>query len=151
MSWVQYGREWKRVVIPQDRLKSILALAHSNPLAGHRGVKKTTARIRRYFTWPGISRHIKHLCASCPQCQRAARNDQGKVPLSPLPVITVPFSRLSFDVVGPIPRTKSGYKYVLTCMCYATKYPDAIPMKRADGKTIAEAMIEIFSRTGLPD
>ena len=147
----ELGTVWKRVVIPQDRRNSILALAHSNPLAGHLGVKKTTARIRRHFTWPGISRDIKDLCASCPQCQRAARNDQGKAPLSPLPVITVPFSRLALDVVGPMPRTKSGYKYVLTCMCYATKYPDAIPMKRADAKTIAEAMIEIFSRTGLPD
>ncbi len=25
-------------------------------------------------------------------------------------------------------------KYVLTCMCYASKYPDALPMKRADAK-----------------
>ena len=60
-------------------------------------------------------------------------------------------ARLAFDVVGPLPRTRSGFKYVLTCMCYASKYPDAVPMKRADAKAIAEAMMEKFSRTGLPD
>ena len=52
---------------------------------------------------------------------------------------------------GQMPRTRSGFKYVLTCMCYASKYPDAVPMKRADAKAIAEAMMEKISRTGLPD
>ena len=50
----------------------------------------------------------------------------SKAPLIPLPVITVPFSRLAFDVVGPLPRTQSSYKYILTCMCYASKYPEAM-------------------------
>ena len=56
-------------------------------------------------------------------------------------VITVPFSRLAFDVVGPLPRTKSGYKYILTCMCYASKYPEAIPLKKVDAQSVAEAMV----------
>ena len=142
---------WTRVVAPKARRKNILTLAHSNPMAGHCGVKKTAARLKRTFTWPGMSTDVKVVCASCPQCQKAARNDQGRAPLVPLPVITVPFARLAFDVVGPLPRTRSGFKYVLTCMCYASKYPDAVPMKRADAKAIAEAMMEIFSRTGLPD
>ncbi len=43
------------------------------------------------------------------------------------------------------------FKYVLTCMCYASKYPDAHPMKRPDAKAIAEAMMEIFSRTGFSE
>ena len=77
--------------------------------------------------------------AGSPQCQMAARNDRGKAPLIPLPVITVPFSRLAFDVVGPLPRTKSGYKYyILTCMCYASKYPEAIPLKKVDAQSVAE-------------
>ena len=90
------------------------------------------------------------MCFS-PQCQKSARNDQGRAPLVPLPVITVPFARLASDVVGHLPNTRSGFKYVLTCMCYASKYPDAVPMKRANAKAITEAMTEIFSRTGLPD
>ena len=31
-----------------------------------------------------------------------------------------------------------------------SRYPDAIPLKRVDGVTVAEAMMELFSRTGLP-
>ena len=38
--------EWKRMVMAQVRRKNVLVLAHSNPLAGHLGVKKTPAHIR---------------------------------------------------------------------------------------------------------
>ena len=62
----------------------------------------------------------------------------------------MPFSRLAFDVVGPLPRTRSGFKYVLTCMCYASKYLEAIPLKRVDTQSVAEGMVEVYSRTGLP-
>ena len=146
----ELGTAWTRVVIPQCRRQSILALAHSNPMGGHFGVKRTTARVRKHFTWSGLSVDIKSLCTSCPQCQKAARNDHSRTPLVPLPVITVPCSRLAFDVVGPIPRTRSGFKYVLTCMCYASKYPEAIPLKRVDAQSVAEGMVEVYSRTGLP-
>ena len=66
------------------------------------------------------------------------------------PVITVPFSRLAFDLVGPLPKTRSGFNYMLTCMCYASKYLEAIPLKRVDAQSVAEGMVEVYSRTGLP-
>ena len=147
----EMGTGWKRIVVPTCRRPAVLSLAHSSSMSGHFGIKKTTARICKHFTWPRISSDVKTRCTTCPQCQMAARNDRGKAPLIPLPVITVPFSRLAFDVVGPLPRTKSGYKYILTCMCYASKYPEAIPLKKVDAQSVAEAMVEVFSRTGLPD
>ena len=65
----------------------------------------------------------------CPECQRGARVVNAKVPLLPLPVISTPFSRMAFDLVGPIPRTKRGNKYILACMSLCSKYPEAIPLK----------------------
>ena len=36
-------------------------------------------------------------------------------------------------------------------MCdYGTKYPEAIPLKTIDAETVANALIDIFSRTGIP-
>ena len=96
----EMGTGWKRIVVPTGRRPAVLSLAHSSSMSGHFGIKKTTARIRKHFTWPGISSDVKTRCTTCPQCQMAARNDRGKVPLIPLPVITVPYSRLAFDVVG---------------------------------------------------
>ena len=36
-------------------------------------------------------------------------------------------------------------------MCLASRYPEAVALRRVDAETVAEAMMEIFSRTGLPD
>lgn len=85
------------------------------------------------------------------ECQKAARAVNCRAPLQPLPVIPTPFSRLAFDLVGPLPRTKQGHRYLLTCICLGSKYPDAVPLKRVDAQSVAEGMCEIFSRTGIPN
>ena len=64
----ELGTAWTRVVMTKCKRQSILALAHSNPMGGHFRVKRTTARVRKHFTWPGLSVDIKSLCTSCPQC-----------------------------------------------------------------------------------
>ena len=58
---------------------------------------------------------------------------------------------LAFDLVGQLPiRSKAGYKYLLTSTCKASKYPEAITLKRVDVESMAEGLCEVFSRTGIP-
>lgn len=73
----------------------------------------------------------------------------NKAPLQPLPVME-PFWRVAVDIVGPLQRTKHGNKYILTIMDYATRYPEAIPLRRTDAATVAEALCQVFARFGLP-
>ena len=93
---------------------------------------------------------VKAFVRSCAGCQRAARNSLARAPLQPLPVVSEPFSKVAFDLVGPLPRTTSGYKYLLTAMCLYTKYPEAIPLKRVDNVTVLEGLMEVFSKHGFP-
>ena len=50
----------------------------------------------------------------------------------PLPVIDKPYKRIGMDLVGPLPRSKAGYRYILTVMDYCTRYPEAIPLKKTE-------------------
>ncbi len=50
-------------------------------------------------------------------------------PLIPLPIITEPFKKVAMDIAGPLPRSKSGYVYILVLCDYATRYPEAVPLK----------------------
>ena len=140
----------QRVVVPVGRRKQVLSIAHSCIVAGHFGVKKTFARIRNHFLWPKMWGQVRDYVRTCEGCQKAARSDSGKAPLQPLPCISEPFSMVAFDLVGPLPRTTSGNRYVLTCMCLYTKFPEAIPLKRVDNITVLEAMVEVFARYGIP-
>ena len=139
-----------RVVVPVNRRQQVLQMGHSSSIAGHFGVKKTHAKIARHFVWPGLWTQVKAYVKTCTGCQLAAKQHKSRAPLQPLPCVGEPFQKVAFDLVGPLPRTSSGYKYLLTAMCLYTKYPDAIPLKRVDNTSVLDAMMQIFSRYGMP-
>ena len=139
-----------QIVLPVDRRKTLLEMAHSSLLGGHLGTKKTKAMVNRHFTWPGLWKDVATWCKACEQCQLTAQYNSKVAPLHPLPVITEPFHKLAFDLVGPLPRTKRGHKFILTTMDYGTKFPDAVPLRKVDAVTVATAMVDIFSRYELP-
>ena len=41
--------------------------------------------------------------------------------------------RIGIDLVGPLPETFRGNKYLITCTCYFSKWPEAAPLK---GKSV---------------
>ena len=68
----------------------------------------------------------------------------------PLPVVSESFSRIAMDIVGPLPRSRSGNRYVLVVCDYGTRYPEAVPLRAIDAVTVAEELMKLFSRVGIP-
>ena len=144
------GDSLVRILVPVNRRLCVLEMANSNMLAGHFGVKKTFGRISSKFLWPKMRTEVKAYVRTCVGCQRASRKDNARAPLQPLQCVDEPFQKVAFDLVGPLPKSSSGHRYLLTMMCLYTKFPAAIPLKRVDNETVIEAMMEIFSRYGVP-
>ncbi len=71
-------------------------------------------------------------------------------PLYPIPAVGEPFERVIVDCVGPLPRTKTGYQYLLTIMCVATRYPEAVPLRKITAAAVTKALVKIFTTFGLP-
>ena len=71
-------------------------------------------------------------------------------PLSPIPVTQEAFESIMLDCVGPLQKTKHGHEYMLTIMCTATRFPEAIPLRTISAKKIVEALLKFFSTFGLP-
>ncbi|PIK39424.1 hypothetical protein BSL78_23736 [Apostichopus japonicus] len=68
-----------------------------------------------------------------------------------MPLIDTPFKRVAVDIVGPIsPTSKHGNRYILTLVDYATGFPEAVPLRNIDTERVAEALVDIFSRVGVP-
>ena len=149
---VNSGNPVKQVVVPKILRTRVMSLAHDSILGGHLGVKKTTDKVLSNFFWPGIGGDVKRYCRSCDICQRTVPKGKNiRVPLEKPPVIETPFKRVSFDLVGEIkPASQRGYRYILTAVDHASRYPEAVALKRIDTETVAEAMVDIFSRVGVP-
>ena len=136
------------LVLPKSERKRVLVMAHDN--LGHLGPRKVKAMIRRRFIWPNMGREVIDYCRSCEVCQSCQKRGARKVPLIERQVMTEPFESLGFDIVGPFPKGKGGYRFLLTAICMATKWPEALPLKSITAKSVALGMIEIFARTGIP-
>ena len=140
----------QQIVLPKEMRDRVMSLAHDTVMSGHLGVNKTKERISSHFYWPGMDKDIALFCRSCEKCQKNSINKPAKAPLINLPVINTPFSRVAIDLIGPLPKSSKGNRFGLVMIDLATKYPDAIPLKHIDSYTVAEALIEIFARVGLP-
>ena len=50
----------------------------------------------------------------------------------------------SNDIVGPLPRSEAGNKYILVIVCLLTKYPECIPISDKSALTVATAFMDVF-------
>ncbi len=141
-----------QVVVPQSYRESILSVAHDHELSGHLGIKKTYNNLLKHFFWPGMKSTVSQYCRSCHACQVAGKPNQviSPAPLKPIPVMNEPFEKLVIDCVGPLPRTKSGHSYLLTLMCSATRFPEAIPLRTLKTPAIVKALVKFCTTFGLP-
>ena len=55
------------------------------------------------------------------------------------------------DIVGPLPRSSRGNKYVLVVCDYATRYPEAIAMRSVEAERVAEELVTLFAKVGIPE
>ena len=50
-----------------------------------------------------------------------------------MPLIETPFTRVATDLIGPIhPPSERGHRFILTLVDFASRYPEALPLKRID-------------------
>ena len=112
------SNETMQLVLPFSCRKLVLHLAHTVPLAGHLGSAKTTQRILTRLYWPTVYRDVRDFCRSCPECQKSSKQRTVRAPLVPLPIIDEPFSRLAMDIIGPLPRSARGHRYILVICDY---------------------------------
>ncbi|KAL8610775.1 hypothetical protein ACOMHN_016758 [Nucella lapillus] len=138
----QHGARYKQLMVLRELRDTIMKLAHDTPFSGHLGGKRTRERLWRDFYWPGVVRDVRKYCASCDVCQRTTpKGYNRRVPLGQVPIVEEPFKKVGVDIVGPIiPCSARGHKYILVVVDYATRYPKAVPLKKQDAATVAEAL-----------
>lgn len=145
------GMNVDQIVLPLKYRENLLELSHQAGWSGHLGINKTKARLLSEYYWPGCFKDVEHFVRSCDVCQRTGRpNQKRKAPMTAVPIITEPFRRVIVDIGGPLPATKESFKYLLTMVCPATKFPEAVPLRDATSVEVVDALLSIFARVGFP-
>lgn len=132
---------WLRVV-PKEQRKNVIREHHDPPLCGHSGIFKTTARISGKFYWPklrsDVAKYIKK-CVVCLETKPEQKKPIGKM-LSSQATATRPWQLVSVDLMGPLPRSKSGYAYILSILDCFSKFTLFFPLRSSTASAISKIM-----------
>ena len=133
----------RRIIVPRTGRMAVLRAAHDHPLAGHRGVDKTTQNITCRFWWPGMTSNISQYVKNCASCQKSKnpKNFSSNMPLAPLPTPTEPNVRIHADLFGPLPKSPTGNKWILTMTCAFSKFVRVVPLPNKEAQTVATAIL----------
>ncbi|CAL9691326.1 unnamed protein product [Knipowitschia caucasica] len=145
----QVNGKSEAIALPHQFRQQVMELGHSIPWAGHMAFQRTLRRIGSRFAWPGMYTQISNFCKSCEKCQLTAGKGVGHAHLQPLPIIGTPFERIGMDIVGPLEKSSSGNRFILVLCDYATRYPEAFPLRSIKAKQIANCLLQLFSRVGV--
>ena len=65
--------------------------------------------------------------------------------------VGAPSERIALDVLGPLPLSESGNKYLLLIADYFTKWPETYSLPNQEAITVAEVLVkEYICRFGVP-
>lgn len=145
------GRNILIRVLPRCMRQDAWKQVHEDPSGGHLGATKTLNKLRERCFWTGQRWDVKKWCDACTTC--AAKKGPPRKPRSPLQQYNVgyPGERVAIDVLGPLPETRDGNRYLLCLMDYFTKWPEAYAIPNQEAPTVADAIVQGYvSRFGVP-
>ena len=138
-------------VLPKALVKTILQECHDSPSDSHLGMTKTLEKIRSRFYWPGQRKDVEDWCKGCEMCASRKSPSTRRAPLQS-DLTGCPLQRVAMDILGPLPLTDRGNKYVLVVGDYFTKWVEAYAMPNMEAGTVAELFVSRFvCQFGVPD
>jgi transposase InsO family protein len=136
-------------LVPRSLRVAILEGLHE---AGHLGVHRTISRVREAYYWRGYQQDVREWCRKCEKCQKHKR--ASKTPQSSLKpsVVGRRFQRIAIDILGPLPVSERGNKYILVISDYFSKWCAAAAMANMEAETVAEVLLKDWvSMFGVPE
>ena len=141
-----------QLVLPPTLVPVLLEALHSSIRGGHFGTSKTLAKVHERFYWVGQRKDVAAWCSGCLSCaSRKPPPAKLRAPLQLEPAVR-PLQRVAMDIMGPLPETSRGNKYILVIADYFTKWSEAYPIPNMEAITVAKCLVnEFICRFGVPE
>ena len=133
---------------PASQRNLVVNLLHHGD---HPSIDETIRRVASDYYWPGLRKDIKEFVKTCHPCQIAKQAKTINPGVGKFEVPDTRFSVIHLDIVGPLPRSHDGFKYLLTCFDRTSRWFEAYPLRQDSASEVAEAFLQWVSRFGICD
>ena len=138
-------------VVPAPLLTSVLSYAHSAIHHGKTKMEHIIVNQMKYW-WPKMREHIKIYCKCCNTCQHNKPGvwkmySRGNIKLF---TATEPFEQISTDIVGPLPMSQSGNRYIVTMIDKFSRYCMLVPVPDVTALSVIKAIDRWITTFGPP-
>ena len=141
-----------QLVVPASLREEVLQELHAGVTGGHLGEEKTLSRLRERLYWPGCAQSVSDWCRTCATC--ATRKSSAPKRKAPLETVAAgyPMQVVAVDILGPLPETEQGNRYVLVAGDYFTKWVESYAIPDQEATTVAQKLTdEMFCRFSPPE
>jgi cleavage and polyadenylation specificity factor subunit 1 len=137
-----------RPFIPLSHRRQFFEAVHG---LAHPGMRATRRLLAARGVWQGMNKDVNAWCRDCQHCARAKVHKQPAAAVVAIPVPQQRFAHVHLDIVGPLPTSVSGERFVLTMIDRTTRWLEAVPLSSIEAATCAEAFISSWvARFGVP-
>ena len=118
----------------------VLRRHHGLPLSGHAGRTRVYAAISARFWWKGMYRDVKRWVRACSVCCRRKTPRPAHAGVPATVMSPYQFHTVCIDIVGPLPETANGNKWILTMSDRFTRWPIAVPLRDTKARSVCDAL-----------
>ena len=131
-----------QIVLPEVLRPRLLRLAHHSPLAGHPGQTRLHHRLSRSYYWPQMAADVATTVRECSACAKnRLRLIRNTSPMLLFPA-TNPLESVAIDILGPLPKSKRGFRFILVIADRFTKLTQVVPLRKITAYDVAVAFVE---------
>lgn len=136
-----------RPYLPEQFRKLAVEMVHR---LSHPGIRTTRKLVTAKYFWPGMNTEIGRWTKTCINCQKSKVVRHNVSGLGSYDKCGR-FEHVHVDIVGPLPTSEDGYRYLLTMVDRATGWPEAVPMKDIYAATVAKFLyVDWITHYGSP-
>lgn len=122
----------------ERRKRETIRIVHAE--LGHSGINATHIFLKNSPEWLGTKEDVIDVIKQCEICQRyASRRRKGEMVRIE---VKSPFYRVGIDIVGPLPRSRTGKRYIVAATDHLTRWCEARALKTKEASQVAKFIIE---------
>ena len=131
----------KQLILTKSLRSELLQQLHNTQTAGHMVAAKTLSHVRERFYWVQCQQDVREWCCNCDPCaQKRGPQKKIKAPMAKYNVGS-PMKRIAIGVLGLLPITETGNKYILIVADYFTKWVEAYPRPNQEATSAGKLLV----------